>query len=133
MRPLARVALAAALTLATSAQAATVPTEHNTLIYKVDSASAQVTGRKLTITASGAVSTGGWHNVQLRIDPQRAPDTDTLIVEFVATPPPSGAAVIQALLPVSTTVTVNLPRYPVNKVKLIAQTNSLIAAVSTAP
>ena len=133
MRPLARVALAAALTFATAAQAAPVPTDHNTLIYKVDSASAQVTGRKLTITAAGAVSTGGWHNAQLRIDPQHGPETDTLIVEFVGTPPPSGAAVIQALLPISTTVTVNLPRYPVNKVKLVAETNSLIAAVTNTP
>lgn len=129
MRRSALAFAAAALVLAASAPAWAAPAQRNTLIYKVDSATARVTGRKLTITAQGAVRTGGWENPQLRVKPQRIPETDTLVVEFVATPPPQDAAVIQALLPVSATVTVGLPRYATTKVKVVAETNDVTADI----
>ena len=130
MRRSALAFAAAALVLTASTPALAGTAQRNTLIYKVDSATAQVTGRKLTITAQGAVSTGGWENPQLRVKPQRTPEADTLVVEFVATPPPQDAAVIQALLPVSATVTVGLPRYATTKVKVVAETNNVTADIA---
>jgi len=130
MRRTALALAATALSLALSAPAWAGASSRNTLIYKVDSASAQVTGRKLTISAKGAVRTGGWQDPQLRALPQRVPETDTLVVEFVATPPPKGAAVIQALLPIAATITIGLPRYATTKVKVVAETNAITAAIA---
>lgn len=121
---------AIALSFAASAPAWAGASSHKTLIYKVDSAAAQVTGRKLTISAQGAVRTGGWQNPQLRALPQRIAETDTLVVEFVATPPPRDATVIQALLPVAATITVGLPRYATTKVKVVAETNAVTAEIT---
>jgi len=129
MRRSALAFAAAALVLAASVPASAAGTTRNTLIYKVDSATARVTGRKLTISAQGAVSTGGWENPQLRVKPQRVPETNTLVVEFVATPPTRDAVVIQALLPVSATVTVGLPRYATTKVRVVAQTNGITTEI----
>lgn len=103
---------------------------HTRLILKVDSVSAHVTGRKLVVTAKGAVSTGGWQNPQLRALPQRKADTDTLRIEFRASPPPPGVAVIQAILPVSATATFPLPRHATTKVTVKADTNAVTADIS---
>lgn len=130
MRPFAFTVAAIALSFAVSTPASAGRTSRNTLIYKVDSASAHVTGRKLTISAQGAVSTGGWQNPHLRALPQHEPETDTLVVQFVATPPPKNVAVIQALLPVSATVTIRLPRYATTKVKVVAKTNTVTTAIT---
>lgn len=117
-----------ALILAMSGPAPAAEKPRNTLIYKVDSVSAQVTGRKLTITASGAVRSGGWENPHLRVVPQRGTESQTLTVEFLADPPPADAAVIQALLPVSATTTIALPR-KMTTVTVKAETNTASAAV----
>lgn len=103
----------------------------DSLIYKVDSASARVTGRKLVVHAGGAVSTGGWTNPRLHALPQRAPETDTLTIEFRAMPPAPDAAVIQALLPVSATATFPLPRYATTKVKIVTQTGGIVVPIQT--
>jgi hypothetical protein len=100
-------------------------------VYKVDSASAHVAGRKLVISAKGAVRTGGWENPRLRARAQRVAETDTLVVDFVASPPRRNAAVIQAILPVSATVTVRLPRYATVQVKIVAETNSITVPIET--
>lgn len=106
---------------------------HSVPVYKVDRATAQVTGHKLAISATGAVRTGGWQNPQLRVKPQHAPETDTLEVEFLATPPAKDATVIQALLPVSTTITTGLPRYATTKVKIVAESNAITVPIANAP
>ncbi len=124
---------AAALTICAIAPANAGVHVRNKLVYRVDSVHAKVTGRKLTITADGAVRTGGWQNPHLVARPQHQAEGDTLTVEFRATPPGKGMAVIQALLPVSATVTVKLPRYATTKVDVIAETNHVSAPITDAP
>lgn len=133
MRHPALAFAAAMFAMAAAGPAPAAGKVHNMLIYKVDSVSAQVTGRKLTISAKGAVSSGGWENPHLRARPQHAAESATLDVEFLATPPPEGAAVIRALLPVSATLTVTLPRYATTKVTVKAETNEATAAIQPGP
>jgi hypothetical protein len=95
------------------------------LIYKVDHASVSIEGRKMIVNASGAVKTGGWENPKLHIKEVRAPEADTLVIEFVATPPSKDAVVIQALLPVTATLTAPLAPYGTTLVKIVAESNSV--------
>src|SRR6185503_5711949 len=76
-------------------------------VYKVDSVSASVPKgtNKLVVNASGAVRTGGWEKPRLKVKEVSAPD-DTMIIVFVALPPPPKSTVVQAVLPVQATVTV---------------------------
>lgn len=99
-------------------------------IYKVDSVAASVHGDRLTIIAAGAVSTGGWSRARLRLKPGHKPETDTLEFQFVATPPAPDAMVIQALIPVSATLSINLPPYGVTQIKIDAETNSANAEIT---
>ena len=97
-------------------------------IYKVDSVAASIQGKKLTIIAAGAVSTGGWSKARLRLKPHK-PEADTLEYEFVATPAPD-AMVVQALIPVSATLVTKLPPYGVTRVKINAETDSATANIT---
>lgn len=101
------------------------------LIYKVDSVAASIHGRKLTIIAAGAVSSGGWTKAKLRLKSGHKAEDSTLEYEFVATPPPPNAAVIQALVPVGVTFVTKLPPYGVTEIKIDAETGSATAAIST--
>lgn len=100
-------------------------------IQKLDRVSTQVTGRKLIIRASGAVNSGGWTAPHLNVGPHRRAEANTLVVDFLATPPPAGAAVIQGLMPVSATLTTTLPRYGVTQVKVQSATNSIAAPIGS--
>lgn len=100
------------------------------LIYKVDHVTASIQGRKLIVTASGAVNSGGWENPKLHIKEIRIPESAALDIEFLATPPPKDAVVIQALLPVNATLTAPLPPYGTTEVKVEAQSNSVTAPIS---
>jgi len=94
------------------------------LVYKVDHISVSIEGRKMTITATGAVRSGGWENPRLHIKEVRIPEAHTLVIEFLATPPSKDEAVIQALLPVSATLTAGLAPYGTTEIKVEAETNS---------
>jgi hypothetical protein len=97
---------------------------HAQLIYKVDHVSVTVQGRKMTITATGAVRTGGWQDPHLHMKEVRIPEAHTLAIEFLATPPAKNEVVIQALLPVSATLTTGLAPYGTTEIKVEAETNS---------
>jgi len=128
----AALALAAALLfLAGTNPAPAAGKVHNELVYRVDSVSAHVTGRKLAISAKGAVRSGGWENPHLHVLRQHGTEPDTLDVEFLASPPGKGTVVVQALLPVSATITVPLPRTATDKVVVKAETNSATAQIET--
>ena len=99
-------------------------------IYKVDSVAVSVRGHRLTIIAAGAVSTGGWSKARLRLKPGHKPETDTLELQFVAAPPGPNAMVIQALIPVSATLTTRLPPYAVTQIRIDAETNSETARIT---
>lgn len=100
------------------------------LIYKVDSVAASIHGRKLTIIAAGAVSSGGWTKAKLRLKSGHRAEGSTLEYEFVATPPPPDTAVIQALVPVGVTFVTKLPPYGVTEIKVDAESDSAGAAIA---
>ncbi len=96
---------------------------HAQRIYKVDRVSVSVQGRKMTVSAQGAVRSGGWENPHLHVK-AHAPESKTLVIEFLAVPPAKDEAVIQALLPVSATITTSLAPYGTTEIKVEAETNS---------
>jgi hypothetical protein len=100
------------------------------LVYKVDSVAASVQHDKLTIIAAGAVSTGGWNKVRLRLKPGHKPESGTLEYELIATPPAPDAMVVQVLIPVSATLVTKLPPYGVTQIKVNAETNSATADIT---
>ena len=97
-------------------------------VYKVDSAATTVSGSRITIIASGAVSTGGWGKARLRMRPGHKPEEHEMEFDFLAMPPPPHETVIQALVPVTTTLTTRVP-YGVTQVRIDAQTNSVVAEI----
>ena len=99
-------------------------------IFKVDSAAAFVRGNRMTVIASGAVSTGGWGKARLRVKPGHRPETAELEFEFLAAPPPANETVIQALVPVTATMTTHLPPFGVKQVRIDAQTNSTVTEIT---
>jgi hypothetical protein len=100
-------------------------------IYKVDSVAASINGGKLTIMAAGAVSTGGWGKARLRLKPGHKPEANTLVIEFLAAPPPPSVTVIQALVPVTATLTMHLPPYGTEQIEVEAEMNSSIVPIAT--
>ena len=118
------IAIAAAVLLATHAAA-----DSAKLIFRIDDAHAAIVKRHLVISVRGAVRTGGWAHTQLRVMPASAAEGDTLEVDVVAIPPPADDVVVQALLPVSTTAVVHLPRYGAKQVKFVSETNSVTAPI----
>jgi|ERR1051326_2683257 hypothetical protein len=96
-------------------------------VYKVDSVIATLTKGKILVQVKGAVSSGGWKNVRLRL--KRSPaDPHTLVVDFLATPPAPDAPVIQALLPVGAQ-TVLPYRKGVVAVRAAADANEMTAQI----
>jgi hypothetical protein len=124
---LAIVAFGLAAATATAAPAAPV------LIYKVDKVAAAIIRNHLVVSASGAVNSGGWTLPRLHMKEVHIPESDTEVIEFLATPPVSDSAVIQALLPIQTTATFPLPRYGAVQVTVVAQTNSVTAPIQVRP
>lgn len=125
MRNLVAVIFAAGLVAATEAPAAAEPRP----VFKVDKVTATIVNARLVITASGAVTTGGWADARLHMVNFHKPDGDTEIVQFLASPPLADAIVIQALVPVATTATFPLPPTAVTRVKVVSASNSVTTAI----
>jgi hypothetical protein len=117
-------AAAAAILLSRGAMADTA------LIYRVDSASATIVRHHLVISANGAVSSGGWSKPELVIRQPSVPEAKRIEIKFVARPPASRDAVVQALLPISVRKVTSLPRYGIKEVKITAATNSVTVPIT---
>lgn len=96
------------------------------LVYKTDSVIATISHGRIAITVKGAVPTGGWKKPRLKL--ARSPDPKTVVVDFVAQPPPANAVVLQALLPVAASLTVPLRRKVV-AVKVVADANEMTTQI----
>ena len=97
-------------------------------VYKVDSVIATLKGRILTIQAKGATQTGGWRKPKLRL--MRSPPAEgrTVIVEFLAVPPPPGMTVIEALVPIEAAL--RMPARPhIASVRAVADANEVTSQV----
>ncbi len=110
--------------------AATATAAEPKLIAKVDKATAAIIKGRLVVSASGAVNSGGWTLPRLHLLPHK-PEDNTETIEFQATPPPPDAVVIQALLPVQTTAVFPLPHYGVTQIKVVSETNAVMAPLQT--
>jgi len=129
MRRTVLASLIFALAAATATAAAAAPQ----LIVKVDKVTAAIIRNHLVVSATGAVRSGGWTMPRLHLKEFHIPESDTEVIEFLATPPAAGAVVIQALLPVTATAVFPLPHYATVQVKVVTETNSLIAPISPPP
>lgn len=72
-------------------------------VLRIDGLIASQKNGVITLQAKGAVQTGGWTKPRLRV---MHGDGRTITVEFLATPPPMGMTVIDALVPVTADVRV---------------------------
>jgi hypothetical protein len=95
-------------------------------VYKVDSVIATVKGHRLVIQAKGAVETGGWKGARLHLI--HSSETRTVAVEFLATPPPPGMTVIEALVPVEATLELRARPHIAN-VRAVADANEMTSQV----
>ena len=98
-------------------------------IFRIDHAKVKIENRRLVIFADGAVRTGGWQKPRLRMHEVAAPETNTLEVEFLATPPQTTQSVAQAILPVKAELKTGLPPYGTVQVKIVSETNSMIVPI----
>jgi hypothetical protein len=68
-------------------------------VYKIDGIITALKGGILTVQVKGAVSSGGWTAPHLRLAHGAPPHT--LVLDFIAAPPPPGTAVIEGLVPIA--------------------------------
>jgi hypothetical protein len=121
MQPMRRPVLALML-LAASAVAAHATEKR---VYRLDSVTAVAVKGGIQVQARGAVNSGGWSHVRLKL---LHSDARNVVVEFLAQPPPAGAVVIQGLLPVSAQATVKAGS-GVTSVRVVADANDVTAQV----
>lgn len=98
-------------------------------VARIDGLIAAIKGRNVVIQARGAVTGGGWKKPALRPVKSTLPgDAHTIVVEFVAQPPPSNLAVIPGLMPVTATVTVR-SRKGIISVRAVSAVNEITTQI----
>jgi hypothetical protein len=106
---------------------AATPAAADSLVYRVDSATAVISGKQLIITARGAVKTGGWDHPHLVA--RKSHEVGDLDFELVAMPPENSATVIQALMPVKARLTIRLPKNDIAAVRVTGASNTVTAQI----
>ena len=96
------------------------------LVYRVTAASEAVVKNHLVVTAQGDVRSGGWTNPRLRVGKSHIPESDTWTIELVATPPRPDDVVSEAITPIVATTALPLPPYATVKLKIEAESNSMV-------
>jgi hypothetical protein len=120
----AACALLVAAGCSTPVQSASVAPK---LVYKVDSVIATLARGRLSIQVRGAVRSGGWKAAKLKL--VRSPaDPHTIVIDFLALPPPVGAPVIQGLLPVNANLVVPMRRGIVT-VRAVSDANEMTTQI----
>lgn len=100
-----------------------------TLVYRVDQATAVADGRFLVVRVKGAAKTGGWEHPHLVM--RGTSGNGDLELHFVATPPEDTAAVVQQVVPVTVSLKTRAPHKSVAAVKVVSQTNTVTAQIIT--
>lgn len=100
-----------------------------TLVYRVDHATAVIESDRLVVKAQGAVRSGGWDRVRLVVRKALEPEKHEMLIEFIATPPGNKAAVVQAIMPIKAKLTMCKPHYGTTRVKIVSETNSVTAHI----
>jgi len=119
----------ASLIFALAAATATAADAAPTLVFKVDKVTAAIVRNRLVVSATGAVQSGGWTTPRLHLKEFHIPESDTEVIEFLASPPSASEVVIQALLPVTATAVFPLPHYATVQVKVVGATNAVTAPI----
>jgi hypothetical protein len=86
------------------------PAAPTALVSRIDSIIATEAKGNIEIAVKGAVPSGGWRGPKLRPVKPGPGDAHTVVVEFVATPPPPTQAVIEGLLPIAANAKVKARR-----------------------
>jgi hypothetical protein len=97
-------------------------------VDRIDSLIATEAAGRVTIQAKGAVGSGGWHGAMLKQVKSGPGDPHTLVVQFVATPPPSNRAVIVGLLPIGAKTTL-LMRRGIVSVRAVSGSNEITTQI----
>ena len=98
-------------------------------VARIDGLIATAKGGNVIIQARGAVTGGGWKKPALKPVKSTLPgDAHTIVVEFVAQPPPSNGAVIPGLMPVTATVTVR-NRKGIISVRAVSAVNEITTQI----
>jgi len=98
-------------------------------VARIDGLIATAKGRDVVIQARGAVTGGGWKKPALKPVKSTLPgDIHTIVVEFVAQPPPSNLAVIPGLLPVTATLTIR-NRKGIISVRAVSAVNEITTQI----
>lgn len=92
-------------------------------VWRIDSLIATLNNGVITVRAKGAVQTGGWHNVRLKLIRS---DARGAVFAFVGAEPAPGMTVIEAVVPVSATIQL---KSRVASVRVMAQNNEITSQV----
>jgi hypothetical protein len=119
----------AAIVFALAAATATANAAAPTLVYRIDKVTAAVIRGHLVVSVSGAVRSGGWTLPRLHLKETHPSEGKADVIAFLATPPPHGAVVVEALLPITTTAVFPL-HYAMKQVTVEAETNAVTATIA---
>jgi len=103
------------------------PASAQSLVFRVDQATAVRDGARLLVHVKGAARTGGWEHPRLLI--RGVSGGSDLELHFVATPPQNSSAVVQSVVPVNVNLTTRAPARGVAAVKVVSATNSVTAKI----
>jgi hypothetical protein len=106
------------------------PALAQTLVYRIDRATAVVDGRFLIVHVTGAAKTGGWERPRL-VERRASGANGDLEFQFVATPPEDSSAVVQQVVPVNVSLKTRAPGKSVAAVKVVSQTNTVTAQITS--
>ena len=106
--------------------AVTAGASAQTLVYRVDHATAVIQDGLVAVQAKGAVRSGGWERPRLIV---RKTAPGEIRLEFVATPPRNKAAVVQTILPINGKLNIRLSSGSVATIKIVSETNSVTARI----
>jgi hypothetical protein len=104
------------------------PLQQPRLVARIDGLLATRTKGRIVIEAKGAVESGGWRAAKLRPVRSGPADLHTIVVEFIATPPPPTRAVISGLLPVTAGITLPVRRGVVS-VRVVSGSNEVTTQI----
>lgn len=102
------------------------PAAAQSLLYRVDQATAVVDSGVLVVSVKGAARTGGWKHPQL-VAGRGA--SGNLELHFVAMPPQASAAVVQSIVPLKAQMKTRAPGKNVAAVKVVSETNTVTAQI----
>jgi len=97
-------------------------------VARIDSLIATEKGRRVLIEAKGAADGGGWTGARLQPVKSAPRDPHTVVVDFVADPPPPDKAVIAGLVPVSASTRLRIRR-GVIAVRAVAGSNEITTQI----